>query len=383
MSETIEDRLERGLRERADALTDAPLTLGDVKEAARTIRRRRRATTAAVAAAVAAVLVPLGVALAGGDDAVVEPAPRPDGVHGTGFVTGGTVHLLDGTRVPLEGVDDLRAWAPLAEGYVAAGSREGTDVVSLHGGDGSLETTWPVQRQESFVVDADGRYAAWLVPGGEVVLLDGSTGEVDRLAQVEAGAPRLRGFVGDCAAACDVVVTDQDVPVGEAATYLASSDGGYAPWDVDVPLVVGVSADDSLVAGITGVAPDDLGVCSGVWQVDRAAPLWEGCVENVYRFSPDERYVATSFGEGAGTRELRLRDALTGAIVHEMPIADALDRMVWTDEDHVLAAVLREGRWSVVRIGVDGQEEVVGEPLAPLPGDVPEVSSPYLLPTGP
>jgi hypothetical protein len=386
MTDRTEEHLARGLRSRADTLTEAPLTLAEVKATARTIRRRRRAGAGAAAALVAAVLLPLGLDLSGDDTAVV-PAPQP-AVAPAGWVTDGTVHLLDGTEVRLEGVTGVRAWASLADGYVAAGTRQGAQVVSLHDADGSLETTWPVTGPAAFVVDGDGRHAAWVLPTGEPVLLDGASGEIERLPSAGLGRrPQVRGIAGSCPADCGVVVAGgPSVGSGWGSTYLVPVHGPVEPFVPEVPRVVALASDDSLVAGIVGPAPDDIHACGGVWLArsgGSARPAWEDCVDNVYRFSPDGRYVATSFAEGAGMRELRLKDAATGVLLHEMPIADAVDRVAWTDEQHVLAAVLRDGRWSVVRIGIDGQEEVLGGPLPPVPGDIAEVSSPYLLPTGP
>lgn len=382
MTDRTEERLEQGLRSRADALTDAPLTLADVKATARTIRRRRRSAGAGVAAAlVAAVLLPLGLGLGDGDDTAVVPAPQP-AVAPAGWHTDGTVHLLDGTEVPLGGVSEVRAWAPLGEGYVAAGMRQGRPVVSFHDRGGALETTWPVSDAGSFVVDDDGRHAAWVLDTGEPVLLDGASGEIERLSSDGLGRrPSPVGITGGCPDECGVVLAG-----GSGAAYLVSRDRAVEPFLPDVPQVLALAPDDSLVAGVTGPAPDDIHACGGVWPASSGGstePAWEDCVDNVYRFSPDGRHVATSFAEGAGMRELRLKDAATGVLLHEMPIADALDRVVWADEQHVLVAVLRDGRWSVVRIGVDGQEEVLGRPLPPVPGDIAEVSSPYLLPTGP
>ncbi|MEV7430497.1 hypothetical protein AB0N29_12840 [Nocardioides sp. NPDC092400] len=384
MTDTFEDRLQRDLRSRADLLLDAPLTLHDVKGAARTIRRRRRGAAAgAVAVLLVAVGVPLGVlAASGGDDRVVEPAPAVS-VPDPGYLEGGTVRLLDGTEVPLAGVRAVRGWAAVGEGYVAGATRQGTEVVSLHDADGSLRTTWPVSPGASFVVDGDGRHAAWLLPGDEVVLLDGATGETTRLGRVTGGTElQPRGIVGECPEDCGVVVTENG-EAGFGPTYLVPTEGPVEPYLPQIPLVTAVAPDDALVAGVDRPAPDDLHQCTAVWEPGAAGPLWEDCVENVHVFSPGGTRVATTFAEGAGARELRLRDARSGAVLHEIPIADALDGFVWEDEEHVLVAVLDDGEWSVVRIGTDGSETRVAGPAAPLPGDIAEVSSPYVLPTAP
>ena len=61
MSTHDEDRLARGLRERAQDVHGAPVGLADVQRSARGIRRRRRAVGGVVAAVVLAVAVPVGL----------------------------------------------------------------------------------------------------------------------------------------------------------------------------------------------------------------------------------------------------------------------------------------------------------------------------------
>lgn len=377
MTDRTEERLEQGLRSRADGMIEAPLTLADVKSTARTIRRRRRSAGAGVAALVAAVLLPLGLGF--GDDTAVVPAPQPD-VAPAGWLTDATLHLLDGTEVRLDGIAEVRAWAPLGEGYVAAGTREGAEVVSLHDADGSLETTWPATGPTEFVVDDDGRHAAWVLPTGEPVLLDGASGEIERLPSAGLGRrPRPVAIAGACPDECGVVLAD-----GSGTAYLVPVGGTAEPFLPEVPQVRALSPDDSLAAGLVGPAPDDIHSCGGVWSAGSGQAAWEDCHDNRYLFSPDGRYVATTFAEGLGPNSLRLKDAATGVLLHEMRRVDWMPEHVWVDDEHVLVNVQRGTEWSLVRIGVDGTEEVLA---GPAPGVDEEewgmAVSPYLLPTGP
>ncbi|MDN4162453.1 hypothetical protein [Nocardioides abyssi] len=379
-------RLEQGLRSRADLLTEAPLTLADVRTTARSIRRRRRAAAAGVAAAVLAVVaVPVGLGLAGTTDREVQPAPAPSPTApAPGYLEDGTVHHLDGTDVALGGVQGVRAWAPLGPGYVADATRQGGRVVSFHDADGSLETTWPAPTTRSFVVDGDGRHAAWVLPSGEPVLLDGTTGELARLAPVAgARSPEAVGVLGTCPDDCGVVVADRGGR-GPGATYLVPVDGTARPFLPEVPQVVALSPDDSLAAGLVGPAPDDIHSCGGVWSTGSGQTAWEDCSDNLYLFSPGSRYVATTFAEGLGPNSLRIKDAATGVLLHEMSLVDWMPGHVWVDDEHVLVNVQRGTDWSLVRIGVDGTEEVLA---GPAPGVDEEewgmAVSPYLLPTGP
>jgi len=303
-------------------------------------------------------------------------------VQEPGWLEDGTLRFLDGAEVPLAGVQDVRQWAALGEGYVAAGTRRGQDVVSFHDARGALETTWPVQPSGSLVVDGDGRHAAWVLPSREVALLDGSTGEARLLGPVRGGDLVPRGIVGGCPADCGVVVTGRG-GAGLGTTYLAAVDGTVAPYLTEVPVVLAPAPDYSLVAGLDRVAPDDVHSCGGVWTTGTAGSLWEDCVDNVYVFAPDARHVATTFAEGLGPRELRLKDARTGELRHEIAIAEGVAGIWWEDAAHVLVGVQRGEQWSVVRVGVDGSEETVAGPAPGVPSPDGLPRSPYTLPTGP
>ena len=78
MSNHDEDRLSRGLHDRADSLHGAPLELDDVKRSARGIRRRRQVLAGLAVAAVVAVAVPVGISATGSTraDRPVAPAPK-------------------------------------------------------------------------------------------------------------------------------------------------------------------------------------------------------------------------------------------------------------------------------------------------------------------
>ncbi|WP_435746744.1 hypothetical protein [Nocardioides sp. SYSU DS0663] len=377
--QTFEERLGQALHERADLVADSPLTLDDVRGAARRIRRRRRAAVAGAALAALAVLVPVGLSVFDGPERAVEPAAPVVEPAPPSYVQDGVVHLLDGTEVPLAGVGEVRSYAPLGEGYVAEGTRRGASVVSLHDSTGALEATWPAS--SSLVVDGDGVHAAWLHPSGEAALLDGSTGTVERLPPVDGADLHPRGIVGDCPEDCGVVVSESGAP-GWGPTYLTSTDGTVTPYLTEIPLVLAVAPDDSLVAGVDRAAPDDIHVCTGVWVTGAAGSLWEGCEDNVFEFSPGATHVATTFAEGLGPRELRLRDARTGAVLHDLGLVESVAGFAWEDEEHVLAVVQRRaaGGHTLERIGVDGTVEVVAGPAEGTLDSNALPRPPYLLP---
>ena len=83
MSTHDEDRLARGLHERAGDVPGAPVGLDDVKRSARGIRRRRRVAGGLVAAAVVAIAVPVGLNAAGSTSADRPVAPATTSPSGT------------------------------------------------------------------------------------------------------------------------------------------------------------------------------------------------------------------------------------------------------------------------------------------------------------
>ena len=83
MSTHDEDRLTRGLQDRAGDVSGAPVGLDEVKRTARGIRRRRRITSGVVAAAVVAIVVPVGLNAAGSTNADRPVAPATTSPSGT------------------------------------------------------------------------------------------------------------------------------------------------------------------------------------------------------------------------------------------------------------------------------------------------------------
>ena len=82
--------------------------------------------------------------------------------------------------------------------------------------------------------------------------------------------------------------------------------------------------------------------------------------------------------DGFGQRSVAFLDAKDGTLLHEFTSkgrGPTVLQTAWEDEDHVLAVVFERGRWSIVRLGVDGSAEIA---LGPLEGS--DLDRPFVLP---
>jgi len=82
--------------------------------------------------------------------------------------------------------------------------------------------------------------------------------------------------------------------------------------------------------------------------------LWRTPGTYLGSFSPDGRLLV-----GYQRRALVLLDARTGAVRATLP--SRLDRVTWEDDRHLLGVTWGRGREAMVRVGLDGHVELVGE----------------------
>ena len=92
-------------------------------------------------------------------------------------------------------------------------------------------------------------------------------------------------------------------------------------------------------------------------------PAWQTCDHTLTTFSPaGTRVLGTdAYLDGFGQRSVAFLDAADGTLLHEFPSkgqGPTVLQTAWEDADHVLAVVYERGRWSVVRLGVDGSAEL-------------------------
>jgi len=383
----------------------SPLELAQVLDRAGEIRRgRRMRATIVMAAAVLAIAVPTGM-IAIDRDRTHEPSPaHPSPTTNTAPLALGDLHVgdsphhgfaQDGTwqlRVAANGLGGLRgqvaAAAAVKDGAMVAMRRESGETTAyfIHEQGGTSEQSWPMESGSSFAVSASGNVAAFVEPDGTVVAVQ------DRGTEwYEVGSlPGSDTYTADA-----VVGEDCSGRSAEVTCQARAHGNGQAPqiWQVSPTAtpervlpgwmkLAGVTATDvPLFAGMTSAS--DGGSCSQV--LESAGPdaktLWKTCDHRLLSFSPDgNRLLASAaYADGAGDTELAVLDAHTGSVMLDISATEQafIYQMVWEDDQHVLATVYEQGRWAVLRIGLDGSREYAVEPVE----GADEMQSPFVLPT--
>jgi hypothetical protein len=120
-----------------------------------------------------------------------------------------------------------------------------------------------------------------------------------------------------------------------------------------------------LLGGITSLS--DFGSCSAMlrsWQV-----RWRTCDNQLSDISPDNQHVlgTPAYADGFGPTALDVLATSDGKTVHSFTSArngrsaTYFDE-VWEDAEHVLVVTYQDGKWAVVRLGVDGSMEYAVAP---------------------
>jgi hypothetical protein len=245
---------------------------------------------------------------------------------------------------------------------VGDGDGAAASVVDGTGG----EVTREEVRGYRLAVTSDRSIVAWLGSEGQTTVVEGGGARTFDLPEVEGGAElaAING-VGTCQEAeseingCTAFV-NKDEP---RETYLTSSHG-ITDLAGTMLSVSDASADGPLV-GLVSVT--DEGSCSGIY-TSRGKPKWQTCDHTLTTFSPDaSRVLGTdAYLDGFGQRTVAFIDAEDGTVQHEFTSkgqGPTVLQTAWEDADHVLAVVYEKGRWSIVRLGVDGSAELAVGPL--------------------
>ena len=104
-------------------------------------------------------------------------------------------------------------------------------------------------------------------------------------------------------------------------------------------------------------------------------PLLATCAHAFDAFSPDGSYVLASdtYGDGIGAGQIAVY-AAAGDILADRSRTDDrtafYNSAVWEDETHVLFTAYQDGKWSMVRMGIDGAMEYA---IAPEKGNADRV----------
>jgi hypothetical protein len=366
------------------------LDMRQVLDRAGEIRRgRRMRATMLMAACVLAIAVPTALVASHRD---THPAPTPahtvridrspltlDGLEtGSeprgGYVRDSALHS-DGFDYTLDG-ERIAGFARFSGGLVVAVQNAAGDLRARRIG---AAQTWPLAG--GFTVSKGGHVVAFVQPDGTpVVLQSGETAyELPRI-------PRGSGFDAVAVAGedCQETATNPGCTVwvassGRTPESWVSTSHGSADLASTRLLRLADVVEGRWVAGITKVADD--GSCSEVEAIDTATALWATCEHRFLAFSPDGTHLLASsaYADGMGDSELAILDSDTGKTVLDLRTADqaVLTQLVWEDASHVLADLYQDGRWAVVRIGLDGHREYA---VPPVPGNDSD-GSPFVLPS--
>ena len=387
----LDDQLNRTLREHADGVQGAPLAFDDVRGRATSIRRRRRLASGLGVAAAIAVIVPTAMFATNGNDSSPQPATALPTVTDTNTPSptstptmGSDPHALDVTDLPTGAPPAV----PLVTDGDQAAARTGEAVVRWTPEgvvvDAGGQTFGPYPSSHGLAVNAAGTAVAWSTDEGDVMVWADGGEEPFTLAGFGQTDVRVAAITGtDCrrgtASDCEYFVSRYDMETGEPESVRISGDGGLGKVDPEGSILAVRDATDSgRVLGITEFDDMRPGTCSVVLDPAQSGstPLLGTCDYALDEFSPDGSYVLASdtYGDGIGSGTIAIfetdGDRLSYRNNRSSKDLTFYNSAVWEDETHVLFTLFQDGKWSIVRMDVDGAMEFA---IAPQPGDEMEV----------
>lgn len=381
-----EETFVRELERRAELVHGAPLSLDDVRGRATAIRRRRRAAASAAVAAVVAFAIVVPTVLGGGTPKgdAPEPAPSPSPspspsgpvVPGASVLHDGVVTLPDGGTVPI-GVDnnDVSQFGVLTDGRVVVASSKphGVQVYSL---DGELEDEYAVALN-AITMSADDDLVAWIDETFRIQVLESGVAEPTTLRGIPMPGESpgsIDAVLGsDCAnGGCTVLGGDFTTTTTES-TATTQKDLRTAE-----PLrVTDVSPDGDLWAVRYPDDSDPQYGCSGIYDPDAGQMVARNCDTSNLTFSPDGEHLLGGLFENNMASEITVLDRDLQVVSTYDPSPRVVSRAGWADATQVLVSVagLEDSQWSLVRVGLDGHNEVVDGPVG---GGNPEGTAEFL-----
>lgn len=211
---------------------------------------------------------------------------------------------------------------------------------------------------------------AWVEEDEIVSGIASGMGEGEKRVRAEGPEPDLAGFTPDG----EVVYS-----INGEHTKVFRTDFETTTEIEGARSAAGVSTAG--LASLVTEVDDEGNTCSEVRDLNPGGiQQWYTC--NDYRptkFSADGSYVLglPSYGSGFGSTSIAILDAETGEPVRVFnAIRDgAIVDAQWDGEANaVIAQMWDEGKWQLVRLGVDGQVESASEPIPikdPFDGDLP------------
>lgn len=279
-----------------------------------------------------------------------------------------------GTRTPVP--NSLDAFAPMGSGFVIQTAGNHPVTTRWVGADGSPgRGEW--RTGHGLAVSARGRAVAFAGRRGRVWAIDSAGDRVLSLNPVPiTGTGRAVALAGeDCKESatshgCSVDVNGARAwyttthGIVERTPHLRLASAGRGAW----------------LGGITSVS--DTGSCSAMTWGLRVQ--WRTCDNRLSDISPGNDHVLglPAYGDGFGPTTLDVLATADGSVVRTFrsPTHGAVTTYfdeVWEDPEHVLVVTFSDGKWAIVRLGIDGSMEYA---VAPRRGST-DTKAPFQLQT--
>jgi hypothetical protein len=284
------------------------------------------------------------------------------------------VHGVGGTTTPVP--NGLTELAPMGSGYVIQTAGNHPTITRWVAADGT-----PGRREwrtgNGLAVSARGRAVGFSGRAGKVWSIDDEAARVLSFRPVPiTGKGRAVALFGeDCKE--DETSNGCSIYVNGARAWFTSSHGivDRAPH-----LRLTSTGRGRWLGGITSIS--DTGSCSLMMRSWHRR--WSTCDNQFSDISPDNRHVLglPAYGDGFGPTVLDLLATADGSVTRSFTSARngrsaTYFEEVWEDAAHVLVVTYQDGKWAVVRLGVDGSMEYA---VAPAPGE--DLENPFVLATG-
>lgn len=366
----IEDRIRRGLSERADRVDPPRTPIEVVREAASRQRRGRRNLAVGVAAATAAVVAAgwFVVPRDPGDQAVQDPPPADRATDRSGTDRAGSTDSAferslprgPAPQVPYVVGDEYRTpdGTVLELAMPGQSGRPGASAVTpFEGGALVADTLFFEGTNGLFLLDDSGTTELGpCASGAGASSSDRRTVVWATFACPEAGrqAP-LTVNVATAAGVVDTFEVPTD-PDRSALTSVAGVVDGSVVLNVDDAVVV--ADPDGTIRPVPGVGTavdvaSGLAIVAGAAGADRVVDLADGATlwtapPGLLSFSPGGDRVLRRVGNGG----VVILDSATGSEVQELalPSAPSVTQVVWEDDDRLLFSIETLGGTSIVRV---------------------------------
>ncbi|NYJ02649.1 hypothetical protein HNR19_003347 [Nocardioides thalensis] len=379
-----ESAMSRDFDARVRGLTEAPLSLDEVKGKAVRIRRNRRIAAAGGALAVAAAVTPIALVATSNGDADTDPPVATNTAEDTtatepDYIVDNTWHQGDGDDVALPDGDYYSA-ATIWDGQLVVQRPQEQDVsnsvTEIFDADGDLVDSF--SSNQGVAVGEDGTFFAYIsdgvlttrseaTGGGGVPIADGF--DINHMP-VAATGDAACGAASD---ACTVYVNDGD---GPARVYGSDGSDEAAPEGaLKVSDATGSSV--SLTIEFHERVPES---CGGVYDVARGEMAFDQCDYQAQQISPDGRYVAAvpSYTDGFGATTIYILDAESGEPAGQWAGEGAsITSWEWTTDGRLMFVAYDGANWHLKVLPTYDDGRGLDDVLDPVRGS--DLDNPYTL----